>query len=174
MLRTHTHIVQNLGYTDSGLSSPKSSRLQPSVSFLLHTLPQYYPRSSPSHPNSTSPSTSPLLPSFLYHHPPSRPPSSTSTLIFGLPSRSCLPSPNTPSAALVPSNPAGIPTYTATCNNTSLISSSLHLLRTAPHTCMVSNQIWRECFNLAFAGPGSNAAPLASILYELGIASGRE
>jgi benzoate 4-monooxygenase len=39
---------------------------------------------------------------------------------------------------------------------------------------MVADQTWRECFNLTFAGPGSTAAALTSILYELGSASGRE
>jgi len=33
---------------------------------------------------------------------------------------------------------------------------------------MSPSQIWRECFNLAFAGPGSTAAALTATLYELG------
>lgn len=36
------------------------------------------------------------------------------------------------------------------------------------------NDIWRECFNLTFAGPGSTAAALTAILYNLGTHQGRE
>ena len=39
---------------------------------------------------------------------------------------------------------------------------------------MSPDQIWRECFNLTFAGPGSTAAALTSTLYELGSPHGRE
>ena len=35
-------------------------------------------------------------------------------------------------------------------------------------------EIWRECFNFTFAGPGSTAAALTAILYELGTPYGRE
>lgn len=40
--------------------------------------------------------------------------------------------------------------------------------------CMHLNDIWRECFNLTFAGPGSTAAALTAILYNLGTHQGRE
>lgn len=39
---------------------------------------------------------------------------------------------------------------------------------------MSPDQIWRECFNLTFAGPGSTAAALTSILYELASSYGAE
>jgi cytochrome P450 len=39
---------------------------------------------------------------------------------------------------------------------------------------MIPIQIWRECFNLTFAGPGSTAAALTAILYELGSTSGQD
>lgn len=35
-------------------------------------------------------------------------------------------------------------------------------------------QIWRECFNLVFAGPGSTAAALTAIFFELGSPHGRK
>ena len=39
---------------------------------------------------------------------------------------------------------------------------------------MLPAEIWRECFNLMFAGPGSTAAALTTILYELGTPHGHE
>ena len=39
---------------------------------------------------------------------------------------------------------------------------------------MRPSEIWRECFNLTFAGPGSTAAALTAILYELGNPHGHE
>ncbi len=39
---------------------------------------------------------------------------------------------------------------------------------------MVPHEVWRECFNLIFAGPGSTAAALTSTVYELGTVEGRE
>lgn len=35
-------------------------------------------------------------------------------------------------------------------------------------------QIWRECFNLVFAGPGSAAAVLTAIFFEMGSLHGRK
>ena len=39
---------------------------------------------------------------------------------------------------------------------------------------MLPDEIWRECFNSVFAGPGSTAAALTTILYELGSQHGHE
>lgn len=39
---------------------------------------------------------------------------------------------------------------------------------------MAPDQIWRECFNLTFAGPGSTAAALTAVLYQLGTNEGQE
>ena len=39
---------------------------------------------------------------------------------------------------------------------------------------MAPDAMWRECFNLTFAGPGSTAAALTAVLYELGRPHGRE
>ena len=39
---------------------------------------------------------------------------------------------------------------------------------------MLPGEIWRECFNSVFAGPGSTAAALTTILYELGSHHGHE
>jgi benzoate 4-monooxygenase len=41
-------------------------------------------------------------------------------------------------------------------------------------THMSPDEIWRESFNLAFAGHGSTAAALTSVLYRLGTSKGRE
>lgn len=41
-------------------------------------------------------------------------------------------------------------------------------------THMSPDEIWRESFNLTFAGPGSTAAALTSVLYRLGTSEGRE
>ncbi|MCJ1465370.1 hypothetical protein MMC07_003988 [Pseudocyphellaria aurata] len=40
-------------------------------------------------------------------------------------------------------------------------------------THMSPDQIWRECFNLMIAGPGSTAAALTAVLYRLGSDQGR-
>ncbi|MCJ1430255.1 hypothetical protein MMC29_008172 [Sticta canariensis] len=40
-------------------------------------------------------------------------------------------------------------------------------------THMSQDEIWHECFNLTFAGPGSTAAALTAVLYRLGNSSGR-
>ena len=37
---------------------------------------------------------------------------------------------------------------------------------------MLPDEMWRECFNLTFAGPGSTAAALTTILYQLGTKQG--
>ncbi|MCJ1283212.1 hypothetical protein MMC26_002540 [Xylographa opegraphella] len=37
---------------------------------------------------------------------------------------------------------------------------------------MLPDEMWRECFNLTFAGPGSTAAALTTILYQLGTEHG--
>ena len=37
---------------------------------------------------------------------------------------------------------------------------------------MLPDETWRECFNLTFAGPGSTAAALTTILYQLGTEQG--
>ncbi|KAL9117443.1 MAG: hypothetical protein Q9187_006023 [Circinaria calcarea] len=39
---------------------------------------------------------------------------------------------------------------------------------------MRPDEMWRECYNLTFAGPGSTAAALTALLYELGTPRGRE
>ena len=39
---------------------------------------------------------------------------------------------------------------------------------------MLPGEIWRECFNLMFAGPGSTAAALTAILHELGTPHGHD
>ncbi|MCJ1230795.1 hypothetical protein MMC12_007469 [Toensbergia leucococca] len=39
---------------------------------------------------------------------------------------------------------------------------------------MLPDEIWRECFNLIFAGPGSTAAALTATLYQLGTKDGRK
>ena len=38
---------------------------------------------------------------------------------------------------------------------------------------MLPDEMWRECFNFTFAGPGSTAAALTTILYQLGTEHGR-
>ena len=38
---------------------------------------------------------------------------------------------------------------------------------------MLADEMWRECFNLTFAGPGSTAAALTAILYQLGTEHGK-
>jgi benzoate 4-monooxygenase len=41
-------------------------------------------------------------------------------------------------------------------------------------THMIPHEIWLEAFNLTFAGPGSTAAALTSVLYRLGTPAGHE
>ncbi|KAI9742352.1 MAG: hypothetical protein M1818_003885 [Claussenomyces sp. TS43310] len=41
-------------------------------------------------------------------------------------------------------------------------------------THMKADEVWRQCFNLTFAGPGSTAAALTAVLHQLGTAKGRQ
>ena len=53
-------------------------------------------------------------------------------------------------------------------SNQSSILQNFLLLPDSDSKKMGPDEIWQECFNLTFAGPGSTAAALTAILYELG------
>ena len=55
----------------------------------------------------------------------------------------------------------------------SILQSFLHV-PDSDSKRMKPQEIWRECFNLIFAGPGSTAAALTAIVYELGKPHGHE
>lgn len=60
------------------------------------------------------------------------------------------------------------PELTLKSNQPSILKNCFQVPET-DHKHMAPDEIWRECFNLTFAGHGSTAAALTAVLFELGV-----